>query len=88
MPRKQIKELDVFFTKHILSPYLKSVFDNLTSIGNQGKSYLNLDKTKQYFRVSEFIGSRFMTIINANGDQRIDFDEWFEFFLKIMMGSP
>jgi hypothetical protein len=34
VPRKQIKELDIFFTKHILSPYLKSVFDNLTTIGN------------------------------------------------------
>ena len=28
-----------------------------------------------------------MLILNENGDQRIDFDEWFEFFLKVMMGS-
>ena len=67
---------------------MRSTFDALTLHGNQGKMYLNTDKTMLYFGMSEFIGMRFMSLINANGDQRIDFDEWYEFFLKVLMGSP
>lgn len=37
--------------------------------------------------MSEFMGDRFTSIINDNGDKRIDFDEWFSFFLKVCMGS-
>jgi Ca2+-binding EF-hand superfamily protein len=35
----------------------------------------------------ELIGSRLVKQINANGDERIDHDEFVPFFLKLLMGS-
>lgn len=80
--------MDIFFIKEVLKPYLRDTFDALTSNGKSGRTYLNIDKIKQYFGMNEFIADRLLTIINANGDERIDFDEWFSFFLKVFMGSP
>jgi Ca2+-binding EF-hand superfamily protein len=34
----------------------------------------------------ELIGERICNQINANGDERIDHDEWIRFFLKLLMG--
>lgn len=34
------------------------------------------------------MNERFTCLINSNGDKRIDYDEWFTFFLKVLMGSP
>lgn len=35
----------------------------------------------------ELIGMRIMKQMNANGDERIDHDEFVKFFLKMLMGS-
>ena len=35
----------------------------------------------------ELIGVRIMKQMNANGDERIDHDEFVKFFLKMLMGS-
>ena len=34
------------------------------------------------------IGSRITSMINANGDERIDHDEFVGFFIRLFMGSP
>ena len=36
----------------------------------------------------DFICERISSQINANGDERIDRDEFIKFFLKAIMGSP
>jgi len=35
----------------------------------------------------ELIGDRIVRQINANGDERIDHDEWVKFMLVVLMGS-
>ena len=35
----------------------------------------------------ELLGMRVVNLINANGDERIDHDEFVDFFLKLTMGS-
>ena len=35
----------------------------------------------------ELIGDRIVRQMNANGDERIDHDEFVKFFLKLLMGS-
>ena len=35
----------------------------------------------------ELIGDRIVRQMNANGDERIDHDEFVKFFLKMLMGS-
>jgi hypothetical protein len=46
MQGKRDKNLDKVFIKEVLSPYLKDIFNALTHNGNNGKSYLNADRTK------------------------------------------
>ena len=71
--------------KHILTPYLSSVYFGL--IGRSNKDYLGCKKTKQYLNMPELIGDRIVRQMNANGDERIDHDEFVKFFLKLLMGS-
>ena len=42
---------------------------------------------KQYLNLPELLGDRILDQINANGDQRIDHDEFVRFFVKLLMGS-
>mgnify|MGYP006952961746 CR=1 FL=1 len=60
-------------------PYLSSVFFSLVGRGTKG--YLSAAKTKQYLNLPEFLGESFVGQINANGDERIDHDEFVGFFL-------
>jgi len=71
--------------KHILVPYLSSVYFGL--IKRQNRDYLGIQKTKHYLNMPELIGDRLVKQINANGDERIDHDEFVPFFLKLMMGT-
>jgi Ca2+-binding EF-hand superfamily protein len=66
-------------------PYLSSVYFGL--IARSNKNYLGVKKTKQYLNMPELIGERIMKQMNANGDERIDHDEFVKFFLKMLMGS-
>ena len=79
------KEQDSFFIKEILVPYLSSVYFGL--IKRQNKDYLGITKMKHYINMPELIGDRIVKQINANGDERIDHDEFVPFFLKLLMGS-
>lgn len=47
---------DGFFVKHILAPYLSSVYFGL--IARSNKDYLSCRKTKQYLNMPELIGDR------------------------------
>jgi Ca2+-binding EF-hand superfamily protein len=76
---------DAFFVKEILVPYLSSVYFGL--IKRQNRDYLGIQKTKQYLAMPELIGDRLVKQINANGDERIDHDEFVPFFLKLLMGT-
>lgn len=78
-------EQDVFFTKEILTPYLSSVYFSMVSRGK--KNYLSTKKMKQYLDLPELLGQRIVHQINANGDERIDHDEFVRFFLQLCMGS-
>ena len=73
------------FVKTILVPYLSEVFYSLVRRDN--KDYLSKQATKQYLNLPELLSERIISIINANGDERIDHDEFVEFFLTILMGS-
>ena len=79
------QEQDAFFVKHILVPYLSEVYNGL--INRQNRDYLTCMRTKQYLNMPELIGDRIVKQINANGDERIDHDEWIPFFLKVLIGS-
>jgi Ca2+-binding EF-hand superfamily protein len=78
-------EQDGYFIKHILAPYLSSVYFGL--IARSNKDYLSCRKTKQYLNMPELIGDRIVRQMNANGDERIDHDEFVKFFLQLLMGS-
>ena len=56
-------------------------------ISRTNKDYLGVKKTKQYLNMPEFIGQRIVIQMNANGDERIDHDEFVKFFLTVLMGS-
>ena len=60
-------------------PYLSSVYFSL--IGRGQKGYLSASKTKQYLNLPELLGNAIVNQINANGDERIDHDEFVGFFL-------
>ena len=65
-------------------PYLSTVYASLIP---KQKSYIGVKKMKQYLNLPELIGERIVNQINANGDERIDQDEFVPFFLKLLMGS-
>ena len=79
------KEQDAFFIKKILGPYLSSVYFSL--LERQSKSYISLERLKLYLNLPELLGDRIVRQINANGDERIDHDEFVAFFLKLFMGT-
>ena len=76
---------DGHFVKTILVPYLSEVYYSL--VARDSKDYLSAEATKQYLNLPELLSERIIGIINANGDERIDHDEFVEFFLTIFMGS-
>jgi hypothetical protein len=76
---------DTYFLKKMLIPYLSSVFFGLIEHGT--KDYLTIFKTRQYLNLPEPLGDRVCNIINANGDERIDHDEFIEFFTVALMGN-
>lgn len=43
--------------------------------------------TKHYLNLPDYIGDRIICQINANGDERIDHDEFVGFLLQACMGS-
>lgn len=77
--------IDHYFLKHVLTPYLHSVYYCLIDKGT--KDYLSANRTREYLNMPFLIGMRVCNIINANGDERIDPDEFVLFFLKLLMGS-
>ena len=78
-------EQDAFFIKKILIPYLSSVYFAMISKGN--KDYLSITKTKSYLNLPELIGDRLVKQMNANGDERIDHDEFVVFLTNLFMGT-
>ena len=76
---------DIYFVKNILLPYLSSVYFGIINRGT--KDYLSLAKIKQYMDMPDLVGERICRIINANGDERIDHDEFIKFFAQALMGS-
>ena len=49
-------EQDGYFIKHILTPYLSSVYYSL--INRTNKDYLGIKRTKQYLNMPDLIGER------------------------------
>lgn len=66
-------------------PYLSSVYFGLVQRTN--KDYIGCQKAKLYLNMPEYIGQRIVEQINANGDERIDHDEFVKFFLTMLMGT-
>lgn len=76
---------DKYFLKKILVPYLSSVYFSLLAQGF--KNYLSTQKTKHYLNLPEQLGNQIIKQINANGDERIDHDEFVGFMLELLMGT-
>ena len=70
----------------MLIPYLSMVYYKLVS-RQSNKDYLSALTTKHYMNLPDYIGERIIHQINANGDERIDHDEFVEFFVQCCMGS-
>lgn len=77
--------LDSLFMRYWLQPYLTEVFDNL--VARQNKDYLNLERMKQYLNLPEVLSDRIVRQVNANGDERIDREEFVKFMLRMLMGT-
>lgn len=77
--------LDSVFVRHWLQPYLSEVFQAL--IIRQSKDYLTLERMKQYLNLPEILADRLVRQMNANGDERIDKDEFVKFMLKMLVGT-
>jgi hypothetical protein len=60
-------------------PYFSAVYSSLINQGRSG--YLEVSRLKAYFNLPELIFSRVVKLMNENGDERIDHDEWLAFFL-------
>ena len=56
-------------------------------IQRQSKSYLTFQKAKQYLNLPEILADRLVRQMNANGDERIDHDEFVLFLLRMLMGT-
>ena len=56
-------------------------------IARTTKDYLGLLLTKQYLNLPGPIGTCICNQINANGDERIDHDEFIEFLSTALMGN-
>mgnify|MGYP002634219741 CR=1 FL=1 len=76
---------DQYFLKKMVVPYLSSVFFGLVQRGT--KDYVTLAKTKQYLNLPVAIAEAVCKQINANGDERIDHDEFVGFMIDVLMGS-
>lgn len=85
----QIEEInhehEKFFIKSILFPYLSSVYYGLIKRGN--KDYIGVQRLKEYLNLPPLLGTRVTNLINANGDERIDHDEFVIFFMRVLVGS-
>ena len=79
------REQGTYFLKKILVPYLSSVFSSL--IANGTKDYMSTPRTKHYLNLPEQLGQTIVGQINANGDERIDHDEFIGFMLQVLMGT-
>ena len=79
------QDVDPYFIKNHLVPYLSSVYYAIVARGN--KDYISIRKLKHYMNLPEVLNVIFAKQINANGDERIDHDEFVAFFLKLLMGS-
>ena len=80
-----MEEQDQYFVKNLLTPYLSAVYTGL--VNRQNKDYLSISKAKSYLNLPPLIGDRIVRQLNANGDERIDHDEFIKFFLKLLMGT-
>ena len=69
----------------MLVPYLTEVYTGL--INRQTKEYIGVVRMKHYLNLPEIIGERLINQINANGDERIDYDEFVPFFLNLLVGN-
>lgn len=66
-------------------PYLRMVYEGL--LANGTKDYLDLYQQKKYLNLPEPLAESICAVINANGDERIDMDEFIEFFITVLMGT-
>ena len=76
---------DQYFLKKMVVPYLSSVYLGLVAGGT--KDYASLLRTKQYLNLPEALAERICCQINANGDERIDHDEFIDFMITLLMGN-
>lgn len=76
---------DLLFLRDFATPYFSSVYKSLVSQGKSG--ILEVSRIKRYFNLPEIIFSRVIKIMNENGDERIDHDEWLSFFLRLTCSS-
>ena len=78
-------EIDVVFIRDFVVPYFSEVYNSL--MHKDGLGYLREESIKIYVNLPEILGNRLMQLINANGDQLIDHDEWLEYMLNLICGS-
>lgn len=72
------------FVRTTLIPYLSQVFTALVDRGS--KDYLPLEKLKLYLQLPPLLSEAVTRLINENGDERIDHDEFVKFFLNVISG--
>jgi Ca2+-binding EF-hand superfamily protein len=77
---------DIVFIRDFATPYFSSVYQSLVNQGSGG--ILEVARVKSYFNLPEIIFSRLIGIMNENGDDRIDHEEWLQFFLRLTCSSP
>ena len=76
---------DLTFVKDFAVPYFSAVYQSLINQGRSG--YLEVSRLKAYFNLPELIFSRVVKLMNENGDEQIDHDEWLAFFLQLTCSS-
>jgi len=77
--------IDLLFLRDFATPYFSSVYQSLVNQGNGG--ILEVARVKRYLNLPEIIFNRIIGIMNENGDDRIDHEEWLIFFLRLTCSS-
>ena len=78
-------EGDIVFLRDFMVPYLSNVFRSL--LVQSRTEYLPLWRIREYLGLYGILGRRVVDIMNENGDERIDHDEWLPFMLNLIYGS-
>ena len=75
--------MDTSFLKHFAAPYFSQVYKAM--LGQ--REYLSVEGIREYMNLPEPIFQRVLICLNPNGDDRVDHDEFLDFFLSLTSAS-